>query len=88
MYRPADPRFESPVEKQIREATERGDFDNLPGSANDLVGRENHGRRLGRIDYRARGNRIVAAVSSRRGHGLRRPEHVGRKDCLPDASLP
>ncbi len=37
MYRP-DPRFESPVEKQIREATERGDFDNLPGKGKPLPG--------------------------------------------------
>ena len=38
MYRPSDPRFESPVEKQIREATERGDFDNLPGKGKPLPG--------------------------------------------------
>jgi hypothetical protein len=38
MHRPADPRFESPVEKQIREATERGDFDDLPGKGKPLPG--------------------------------------------------
>lgn len=38
MHRPADPRFESPVEKQIREAVERGDFDNLPGKGKPLPG--------------------------------------------------
>ncbi len=30
------PYFESPVEKQIREAQERGDFDNLPGTGKPL----------------------------------------------------
>ncbi|HET7799540.1 MAG TPA: DnaJ family domain-containing protein, partial [Humibacillus xanthopallidus] len=29
---PSQPSWESPVEKQIREAQERGDFDNLPGA--------------------------------------------------------
>ena len=38
MHRPPDPRFESPVEKQIREATERGDFDDLPGKGKPLPG--------------------------------------------------
>jgi hypothetical protein len=30
------PRWESPVEKQIREAMERGEFDNLPGAGKPL----------------------------------------------------
>ena len=30
------PYFESPVEKQIREAQERGDFDDLPGAGKPL----------------------------------------------------
>lgn len=46
MHRPGDPRFESPVEKQIREATERGDFDNLPGKGKPLPG----AGRIGPVD--------------------------------------
>lgn len=42
MYRP-DPQFESPVDKQIREATERGDFDNLPGKGKPLPGAGSRG---------------------------------------------
>ncbi|MDQ4119359.1 MAG: DUF1992 domain-containing protein [Actinomycetota bacterium] len=38
MHRPPDPRFESPVEKQIREAVERGEFDDLPGKGKPLPG--------------------------------------------------
>ncbi|MFP5019344.1 DnaJ family domain-containing protein [Pseudonocardia phyllosphaerae] len=37
MSRP-DPRFESPVDRSIREATERGDFDDLPGKGKPLPG--------------------------------------------------
>lgn len=37
--------FESPVERQIREAMERGDFDNLPGAGRPLnLGRPGHER--------------------------------------------
>ncbi|WP_404389470.1 DUF1992 domain-containing protein [Humibacillus xanthopallidus] len=32
----SQPSWESPVEKQIREAQERGDFDNLPGAGKPL----------------------------------------------------
>ena len=32
------PRFESWVERQIREATERGEFDNLPGAGEPIPG--------------------------------------------------
>lgn len=32
------PRFESWVERQIREATERGEFDNLPGAGQPIPG--------------------------------------------------
>lgn len=42
MYRP-EPRFESPVEKQIREATERGDFEDLPGKGKPLPGAGSRG---------------------------------------------
>lgn len=31
-------RFESSIDRQIREATERGDFDNLPGAGKPLPG--------------------------------------------------
>ncbi|BBG05260.1 MULTISPECIES: DnaJ family domain-containing protein [Pseudonocardia] len=34
----ADPRFESPVDRAIREAVERGDFDDLPGKGQPLPG--------------------------------------------------
>ena len=30
------PRYESPVDRAIREATERGEFDNLPGAGKPL----------------------------------------------------
>lgn len=33
-----DPRFESPVDRSIREAVERGDFDDLPGKGEPLPG--------------------------------------------------
>lgn len=33
-----DPRFESPVDRAIREAVERGDFDDLPGKGKPLPG--------------------------------------------------
>lgn len=33
-----DPRFESPVDRTIREAVERGDFDDLPGRGKPLPG--------------------------------------------------
>lgn len=33
-----DPRFESPVDRAIREAVERGDFDDLPGRGKPLPG--------------------------------------------------
>ncbi|ANY06976.1 J-domain-containing protein [Pseudonocardia sp. HH130630-07] len=33
-----DPRFESPVDRSIREAVERGDFDDLPGKGRPLPG--------------------------------------------------
>lgn len=33
-----DPRFESPVDRTIREAVERGDFDDLPGKGKPLPG--------------------------------------------------
>lgn len=32
------PRYESPVERAIREATERGEFDDLPGAGKPLTG--------------------------------------------------
>lgn len=35
---PVDPRFESPVDRSIREAVERGDFDDLPGKGRPLPG--------------------------------------------------
>jgi hypothetical protein len=37
--KPAGVSFESWVDKQIRKATERGDFDNLPGAGKPLPGR-------------------------------------------------
>ncbi|MET0188417.1 MAG: DUF1992 domain-containing protein [Pseudonocardia sediminis] len=37
MYAP-DPRFESAVDRQIREAQERGEFDDLPGKGKPLPG--------------------------------------------------
>jgi hypothetical protein len=36
--RPDRPRFENWVERQIREATERGEFDNLPGQGQPIPG--------------------------------------------------
>jgi hypothetical protein len=36
--RPDQPRFENWVERQIREATERGEFDNLPGQGQPIPG--------------------------------------------------
>ncbi|HYN66520.1 MAG TPA: DUF1992 domain-containing protein, partial [Ornithinibacter sp.] len=35
---PERPRWESPVEKAIREAQERGEFDDLPGAGKPLTG--------------------------------------------------
>lgn len=35
---PARPRFESYAERQVREAIERGEFDNLPGAGRPLPG--------------------------------------------------
>jgi len=35
--KPERPRWESPVEKAIREAQERGEFDNLPGAGKPLT---------------------------------------------------
>lgn len=43
---PVDPRFESPVDRAIREAVERGDFDDLPGKGKPLPG----AGRLGPVD--------------------------------------
>ncbi|QUH02930.1 DUF1992 domain-containing protein [Saccharopolyspora erythraea] len=40
--KPADIGFESWVDKQIREATERGEFDNLPGAGKPLPGLNAH----------------------------------------------
>lgn len=37
--RPAEPLFESPVDRAIREATQRGEFDNLPGTGKPLPDR-------------------------------------------------
>ena len=36
--KPADVNFESWIDRQIREATERGEFDNLPGTGKPLPG--------------------------------------------------
>lgn len=36
MVQPERPRYESPVEKAIREAQERGEFDDLPGAGKPL----------------------------------------------------
>jgi DnaJ-like protein len=36
--KPADVNFESWIDRQIREATERGEFDNLPGAGKPLPG--------------------------------------------------
>jgi hypothetical protein len=36
--KPAGVRFETWIERQIREATERGEFDNLPGSGKPVPG--------------------------------------------------
>ncbi|WP_224387729.1 DUF1992 domain-containing protein [Pseudonocardia sp. ICBG1293] len=41
-----DPRFESPVDRTIREAVERGDFDDLPGKGKPLPG----AGRIGPVD--------------------------------------
>ena len=38
--KPADVSFESWIDRQIREATERGEFDNLPGAGKPLRGLE------------------------------------------------
>lgn len=39
------PPYESPIDRQIREAIDRGDFDNLPGSGRPLnLGRPGHER--------------------------------------------
>ena len=47
MRKPGVPRFESYVERQIREAIERGEFDDLPGQGQplpDLNGRDDPNR--------------------------------------------
>ncbi len=47
MTRPRQPRWESPIDQQIREAEARGDFDNLPGKGKPLRLEEWHGGEWG-----------------------------------------